>query len=257
MIVLRSLVFAAYFWTLSLAMTIAYLPVLFFGSRDVIVRGMQRWSARVMWGLRVIAGTRFEIRGRAHIPHGPALVAAKHMSMWETIVLHLLLEDPAAVMKRGLRFVPLYGAYARKVRMIWIDRAGGRRALKGMVAEAKLRLGEGRQIVIFPEGTRKAPGAPPDYKSGIAALYGALGTACTPVAHNAGLFWPRKSFLRRPGTIVVEFLAPIAPGLDRKAFMAALQTRIEEATARLLDEASASYGAAVAASAPHAPTLDP
>ncbi len=235
--VLRSILFAAYFWVLSAAMTIAYLPALFFGSRDTIVRGIRRWAARVMWGLRTISGTQMEVRGHAHIPRGAALVASKHMSMWETIVFHLLLEDPAAVMKRALRFVPLYGSYARKARMIWIDRSAGARALKQLVTESVARLKEGRQILIFPEGTRRPPGAAPNYKSGVAAVYAALDVPCTPVALNSGVFWRRRSLLRRPGTIVIEFLPPIPPGLPREAFMAELQARIEEATQRLLAEA--------------------
>jgi 1-acyl-sn-glycerol-3-phosphate acyltransferase len=237
--ILRSLLFAAYFWALSAAMTIAYLPVLFFGSRQAIVRGMRRWSARVMWGLSAITETKFEVRGRAHIPRGAALVASKHMSMWETIVFHLLLEDPAAVMKRALRFVPLYGSYARKARMIWIDRSAGARALKQLVAESEARLKEGRQILIFPEGTRRQPGAAPDYKSGVAAVYAALAIPCTPVALNSGVFWGRRTLLRRPGTIVIEFLPPIPPGLPRETFMTELQARIEEATQHLLAEVRA------------------
>jgi 1-acyl-sn-glycerol-3-phosphate acyltransferase len=176
--------------------------------------------------------------------------------MWETITFHLLLDDPAMVMKRALLFVPLYGQYARKARMIVVDRKGGGAALRRMVAEAAARLKEGRQIVIFPEGTRKAPGAPPDYKPGIAALYGALGVPCVPVALNSGLFWPRRGVLRGAGRIVIEFLPPIVPGLSRGAFMAELKARIEEATARLLTEAAHVYGqpvghgAAAQASAP-------
>ena len=237
--VVRSLLFAGYFLALSAAMMIANVPVLFFGSRLAIVRCMRRWASRVMWGLRAIVGVKMEIRGRAYIPRGGALVAAKHLSMWETIAFHLLLEDPAMIMKRTLLFVPLYGAYARKARMIVVDRSGGIRSLKQMVAEAAVRLAEGRQIVIFPEGTRKQPGAAPHYKSGTAALYGALNIACTPVALNSGLFWPRRGLVRRSGTIVIEFLPPIPPNLDRDVFMAELQAQIEGATARLLAEAKA------------------
>lgn len=250
MTLLRSLLFALYFWALSAAMTLAYLPVLLFGPRRIIVAGMRRWAGRVLWGLRAIAGTGLEVRGREHIPQGGALLAAKHLSMWETIAFHILLDDPAMVMKRELLFVPLYGQYARKAHMIVVDRKGGSRALKRLLADAKARLAEGRQIVIFPEGTRRRPGAVPDYKPGIAALYGALGVPCVPVALNSGLFWPRRGLLRRPGTILIEFLPPIAPGLPREAFMAALEARIETATARLLAEAPPGPSPAAAATAP-------
>lgn len=235
MILLRSLLFAAYFWTLTAAMTVLYLPTLVVGPRSVIVRGMRLWAGLTLRGLALIAGTRVEVRGRAHIPAGGALVASKHMSAWETIMFHLLLEDPALIMKRALLYIPLYGQYAMRVRMIVVDRQGHARTLRRMIADARARLDEGRQIVIFPEGTRTPPGAPPDYKPGVAALYGQLGVACVPVAHNSGLYWEPRGLLRRPGTIVIEFLPPIAPGLNRAAFMAALEGAIEPATARLVE----------------------
>jgi 1-acyl-sn-glycerol-3-phosphate acyltransferase len=123
-----------------------------------------------------------------------------------------------------------------KFGMIGVDRGAGATALKRMVAEARRAVAQRRQVVIFPEGTRTAPGAPPACKSGAAALYSALGVACVPFALNSGVFWPRRKLIRLPGTIVVEFLDPLPPGLKRRAFEAALEAAIEPATARLVAE---------------------
>jgi 1-acyl-sn-glycerol-3-phosphate acyltransferase len=133
--------------------------------------------------------------------------------------------------------IPLYGWFSRKFGMIPIQRETGPGALRDMLKEARARAAAGRQILVFPEGTRRKPGAPPAYKPGILLLYDALKLPCVPVALNSGYFWPRDSLLRRPGTIVVEILPAIPPGLKRKAFEAELVGRIEDASARLLREA--------------------
>jgi 1-acyl-sn-glycerol-3-phosphate acyltransferase len=138
-------------------------------------------------------------------------------------------------MKQSLLRIPLYGWYCRKIGMIAIDRSAGAVAIRGMAALAKRALNDNRPIVIFPEGTRKQLGAPPDYKPGVAGLYAQLQIPCVPIAHNSGLFW--TGFLKRPGTVIVQFLEPIPPGLPRQQFMAMLEKRIEEGTGRLLDEA--------------------
>ena len=174
-----------------------------------------------------------EVRGTA--PKGAALIAAKHFSTWETIALLALLDAPAIVIKRELLWIPLYGWYCIKQGMIPIDRSAKASAIRRMHEAAKRATNDGQPIVIFPEGTRKKPGAPPDYKPGVAALYAMLGMPCIPLAHNSGLFWTGW-FLRKPGTVVVEFLEPIAPGLKRREFMSELQTRLETATNALLTE---------------------
>src|SRR5262249_1873092 len=157
-------------------------PLLFFGSRRLVVYVMRSWAALTLGGLKHIAGIRMALRGRAHLPQGGALIAAKHLSMWETVALHLLLPDPAMVMKAELLKVPLYGRYAQRARMIILDRKAGAKAMRQLIAEAKACIADKRQIVIFPEGTRVPPGAAPDYKPGVAALYGQLGLPCIPVA---------------------------------------------------------------------------
>ncbi len=165
---------------------------------------------------------------------GPALIASKHQSAWDTFGIIPFTRDPAMIMKKELLSVPLYGWFSRKFEMIPIQRELGPAALRQMARDAKDRAAQGRDIVIFPEGTRRAPGAPPAYKPGVLLLYEALGIPCIPVALNSGAFWPRGSIMRRPGTIVLEFLPAIPPGLPRGKFMAELQERIETASARLI-----------------------
>lgn len=232
---LRSLLFQAYFWIVTALMNLAFVPGLLF-DRMVIVRGQTMWAKLVLWGLRAICGIRMEVRG-ARVPvTGPAIIASKHMSAWDTIIVHVVFDDPAVVIKKELMKIPIYSNYCRRSGMIPVDREAGAAALKELVREAKLRIADSRPVIIYPEGTRVAPGATPDYKPGVAALYSQLGVPCIPVALNSGLFWPRGSTDRAPGTIVLEFLDPIPPGLKRGEFMQRLETAIETATDRLLAE---------------------
>jgi 1-acyl-sn-glycerol-3-phosphate acyltransferase len=187
--------------------------------------------------LRLIVGTKYEVRGAEKLPDGPCLVASKHQSAWETFGLIPLFHDPALLMKRELFWIPFHGWFSRKFEMIQVDRDKGPTALRRMLREARKRVEAGREIIIFPEGTRRAPSAPPDYKTGVVLLYKALGVPCVPVALNSGLFWPRRSLLRRPGTIVVEFLDPIPAGLGKAEFLHRLEATIEGASNRLLAEA--------------------
>ena len=162
------------------------------------------------------------------------LIAAKHMSMWDTLALNLVLGGPAFVLKRELLLVPFFGWYLWKAGMIAIDRSAGPSALRKMTAAARRAFARHRSVLIFPEGTRKKPGDTPDYKPGAAGLYGQLGVACVPVALNSGLFW--TGFVKKPGVILVEFLEPIPTGLKRPAFMDLLETRIETGTRALIAE---------------------
>jgi 1-acyl-sn-glycerol-3-phosphate acyltransferase len=228
---LRSTLFLLWFVLISAVMHLGLLP-LFLLPAGATLTAARIWAKLILFGLKWIAGTGLEVRG--HFANPRVLVASKHFSMWETIALLSLLPRPAIVLKQSLMKIPFYGWYARKMRMIAIDRSAGARAIRVMAAEAKAALDGGRPVVIFPEGTRKKPEDAPDYKPGVAALYALLAVSCVPVAHNSGLFW--NGFWKRPGTIVVEFLDPIPPGLTRHRFMEELQTRIETATRRLLDE---------------------
>jgi len=231
-ILFRSALFFLWFALVSATLAIVFLPALAL-PRGITVWMSRSWSALVFWGLRVIAGIAFEVRGTR--PANGVLVAAKHMSMWDTMALYLTLDDPAVVLKRGLTFIPFYGWYVSKAGSIAIDRAGGAQALRRMAAAAKAVIAQGRSVLIFPEGTRKKAGAPPDYKPGVAGLYGQLGVECVPAALNSGLFW--TGFVKRPGRIVLEFLEPIPPGLKSREFMKQLEDRIETATTRLIAEA--------------------
>ena len=140
-------------------------------------------------------------------------------------------------MKRSIRWLPIFGQYTIKTGMIHVDRAGKTAALRALTERAREEVAKGREIIIFPEGTRREPGAPPAYQTGIALLYRTLDVPVVPVALNSGLYWPRRSFLHYPGTIVVEFLPAIPPGLDSRTFLTQLEGAIEPATTRLVAEA--------------------
>ncbi len=189
--------------------------------------------------MRLFAGISVEVRGLEHIVPGTLLVASKHQSLWETFALLTLFDDPAMVFKKELTYIPLFGWFALKFKMVTVDRSAGSSALRHLIQQAKTARDAHRQIIIFPEGTRKAPDAEPDYKSGVAALYKSLQIPCLPIALNSGLYWPRRSFLRHPGCIIVEILPPIEAGAPRGKFMDELETTIEEATTRLVAEGRA------------------
>jgi 1-acyl-sn-glycerol-3-phosphate acyltransferase len=234
MTLLRSALFFLWFALVTAVVAIGALPTLLL-PRRAIVHCSRAWSRLTLWGLKAIAGLSWELRGT--VPESGVLIAAKHMSMWDTIALYLILFDPAVVLKKSLMMIPFYGWYAWKAGVISIDREGKASALRKMVAGARTMLADGRAILIFPEGHREPVGAAPDYKPGVAGLYGALGVACVPVALNSGLYWTGPmGFIKKPGRVVVEFLDPIAPGLKRAEFMRELETRIETATAKLVDE---------------------
>ena len=234
-LILRSLLFNLLFYLNLLLLLIAALLKLVL-PRGAILWVVRLWARNNHWLLRTVCGISFELRGLDRIPPGPLLVASKHQSAWETFALFPLFADPAFILKRELMWLPLFGWFAWKAGMIPVDRGARSQALAAIAARGKIELARNRQIVIFPEGTRRPPGAPPSYKYGIVHLYAESAVACLPIALNSGLFWPRRSFRRYPGTIVAEFLDPIAPGLDKQVFAERLQQAIEGATARLIAE---------------------
>ena len=237
-IYIRSLAFNVLFYVNLTAHMIVAMPTLAlpYPCLRAFIRSYARTS---LWLLRVVCGTKVEWRGVEKIPKGSCIVACKHQSLWETFSLYALLDDPLYVLKRELMWLPLFGWYMRKAGLIPIDRSAGMAALARMTARARQALmgARPRQLVIFPEGTRRPPGAEPSYKPGIVHLYNRAGVPCVPLALNSGLFWPRRSLRRLPGTIVAEVLDPIPPGLDKDAFFARLQNAIETASARLVREA--------------------
>jgi len=197
-------------------------------------RCWSRWSLAL---LKLIVGLDGEIRGRENIPPGSCLIAVKHQSTWDTLIMPVVLGDPAVVIKRELLMVPLYGWFAARAGSIFVDRKGGAAALRRLLAQARRAVAQGRRIVIFPQGTRTAPGQYAPYQPGVAALYQALSLPLVPAAVDSGLYWGRRAFVKRPGRIVLEFLPPIPPGLPRRQMMKELEARIETATDRLVAEA--------------------
>ena len=225
---------AFYGWTACLCLALAWVPLL---PRPKMMAVVQWYLETVTWLERTLIGLRYEVRGREHLPAGPYLVAAKHQSAWETLKLHLLLPDPAVVLKRELTRIPIWGWFAVKAEMIPVDRGARGRAVISLLDGARRVVARGRPIVIFPQGTRTAPGARHAYRIGVGMLYEQLGLPMVPMALNSGLYWPRRAFRKRPGTIIVEFLPPIAPGLERHQAMQALEAQLEAATDRLVAEA--------------------
>lgn len=236
MIYVRSVVFAGAFYVLTTVLTLLLSPCLLFPYR-IVFFFKQAWLRPVVWLIGAILAIRMETRGTENLPAGPVIFAAKHQSAWDTMGLGLLHADAAFVLKRELTWIPVFGWYLARTGMIPIDRSRGIAALRSMAAVARKRIAEGRPVLIFPQGTRTPPGDHRPYLAGVAALYAALDVPVVPVALNSGLFWPRRRFLKWPGTITVEYLEPIAPGLDRKTFMNTLEARIEPATTRLEAEA--------------------
>lgn len=233
---IRSLVFNVLFYATTAAFLVLGSPLLL-APRPWAMAGLRCHARVTLWLMKWIVGTKVEIRGREHLPEGAYLVAAKHQSAWDTIALVLLFPDPALVMKAELMKIPLYGWFSAKFGMIPIHRETGPSALRQMLKAARSRAVDGRQIFVFPEGTRRLPDVEPDYKPGILLLYDALKLPCVPVALNSGHFWPRNSLLRHPGSIVVEIQPVLPANLNRTDFKGRLIDAIESSSSRLSQEA--------------------
>jgi len=236
---IRSFLFVVVFYVNTAVFLVLGSPLLL-GKRRWAMMGLKAHARTSLWWLRVIVGTKMEVRGLHNLPKGAVLIAAKHQSAWDTFALIPLFDDPAMVMKAELGLIPFYGWFSKKFDHILVARNRGPAALRRLIKDASDRAREGRQILIFPEGTRRPPGAQPSYKPGAVALYEGLNLPCVPLALNSGLYWPRRSIVRYPGTIIVEFLEPIPPGLARKEFKKVLEDRIESASNRLIEEAARS-----------------
>ncbi|MFQ5984471.1 MAG: lysophospholipid acyltransferase family protein [Alphaproteobacteria bacterium] len=234
---LRSALFNLAFFGWTVLFGLAFVWMLL-GTARAAFAYLRIWAATIAWLLARLVGLEMEVRGRDNLPSGPAIIASKHQSAWETVMFFLVLREPAFVLKRELTHVPLYGWYARKTGAIAVDRTAGARAVKRLVEAARRALAAGRSVVIFPEGTRAAPGRRLPYNPGVAALYTQLDAPVVPTALNSGLFWGRRSFMKRPGKIVVQFLPPMPRGLDKRRFMAELERRIEEGATALAAEAA-------------------
>ena len=235
MLYLRSLAFNIYFYAVTFSMTVVCLPLLALPSRYALA-ATKLWSIWMIAGMKVLAGTDLEVRGKENIPKGPAIIASKHQSVWDTFAFFKFVPYPAIVLKHELAYLPLYGWFAKKMGMVFVNRDAQAKALRQMIAVAKRRLAKSRPILIFPEGTRAKPGTKRGYKPGVAALYNGLQVPCVPVALNSGLCWPRRTFRRYPGKITIEFLPAIEPGLKKREFLDRLESEIEEACDQLHEE---------------------
>lgn len=237
MIVIRSIVVNTTLYVSFLIVAILGIPLLIAPKGALMVARF--WARMNVWILEKVGGMRLEVRGRENLPDGGCIIAAKHQSALETFGIVPFVGDFAFILKRELNWMPLFGWYTSRAGMIGVNRGARAQALKDMTVEAKKAIARGRQIIIYPEGTRRPPGAPPVYKYGPVHLYSQLETVVVPVAVNTGLYWPRRSFMRYPGTAVLEFLEPIPPGMEAEAFKQKLEDVIETGTDRLMAEARA------------------
>jgi 1-acyl-sn-glycerol-3-phosphate acyltransferase len=232
MTLLRSLVFAAWFYLTMAVYGFFFMPLVLTNDRYVWV-GMRAWSKAILFGLRWICGVRVKFEGLEHAPQGPALLASKHQATLDTLLPVLFVKEPVFVVKRELLDAPVFGFYMKRG-MIPVDRDAHAKALKDMLRAARAAIAKGRQIVIYPEGTRQELGAAPDYKPGVAAMYRDLGLPVTPIALNTGASWPANGILRKAGTVTIKVLPPIPAGLSREDFMRRLEETIENESQALL-----------------------
>jgi 1-acyl-sn-glycerol-3-phosphate acyltransferase len=243
MIFLRSLIFNVVFVANNIVWFVVCLPALLLPRKTFFLKILHPWCWSNLKLHSWICGVKIDIRGREHLPKGGYILACKHQSAWETMALAASAPEPRYILKRELLFVPLFGFYLMRTGQVAINRGKRAEAIAAMNKAAKLAVEEGGQLLIFPEGTRRPVDAEPAYKMGVAHMYEALGVPVIPVAINAGVFWPRRTFLKYPGTIVMEFLPPIPPGMPKEQFLPLLQERIETATNRLVAAGKAELAA--------------
>jgi len=225
---IRSIVFTFVIALAAVIFTIVLFPLVFLGEHTA-KRIIRWWTHFALGAMAVIAGVTYRIEGRENIPAGGALVVSNHQSLWETIVLNILLSHPIVILKRELLRIPVYGWWAIRAGNIAIDRKGGAKELRRIRETAAARIESGAQIVVFPEGTRVDPGETAPYQPGVAGIYLAAGAPCVPIAHDSGRFWRKLGGALNPGVITLRVLEPIPPGLDRRTFQQEIETRINGA----------------------------
>ena len=230
---LRTGLYAVWYYGVTAVLAVLYIPLLAM-PRPMMRDGVKLWARLLIWGLRVIGGVTLELRGLERLPPGPALIAAKHQSMFDIVPAFVCMPDALFVMKTELMRIPVFGWLCRKNGMIEVDRGAGSTAMRKLIADARQRFTEPRQLLIFPEGTRRPPGSTPDYKPGVAGIYRDLEVPCVPVATNTGLHMSSTGLPISRGVVVYEVLEPIPAGLKRTEFMRVLQERIETASKALL-----------------------
>ena len=229
----RTMLYGVWYYGVTAGLALLYIPTLVM-PRKVLRVGVRLWARLLIWGMRVIGGVRLEVRGLDKLPPGPSLIAAKHQSMFDIVPAFAYMPDALFVMKKELMRIPVFGWHNRKIGSVVVDRAAGAQAMRKLIADARARFREPRQLLIFPEGTRRPPGASPDYKPGVAGIYRDLQAPCVPVATNTGLHLNAAGLPTSPGVVVYEVLETIPAGLKRGDFMRLLQERIETASDALL-----------------------
>jgi len=242
MLAFRSALFNALFYLNLIVQMILWAPLFFLMPRKAAWFVPKFWARSALWLYATLGRTRSEISGMENLPDGPFILAPKHQSFWDTIAFFPHLRDPLYILKRELTWIPFFGWYILKMRLIPVNRGNRAKALRQVVRDARREMAEDRQLIIYPEGTRRPPGAEPAYKYGIVELYAQLDMPVVPVAHVAGLFWPRRKFLRYPGTIKARFLPPIPAGLERDDFMRRLIAETEAGCDAILAETARTPG---------------
>jgi len=232
----KSIIFSFLVGFLGMAIPIIYCFAFFKKDSKLADIGAKNWAIAVIWLAKKLCKINYQIIGRENIPSQACIIACKHQSMWETVIMHIIINRPVYTYKKELQKIPFYGWYLQKMSCISIDRKGGASSLKALIKQAKFYLEKNQQIVIFPQGTRVPVGKNTDqypYHAGISALYKNFNLQVVPAALNSGLFWPKSGFRKNSGTITIEFLPPILPGLNKDAFMQELESKIELATNKI------------------------
>ena len=230
----RSLVFNLSIYVAMLVLAIVFFPFALF-SRAWAHRACHAWCTYVLWAARRLVGLKAEVRGTP--PTGEVMIAAKHQSFLDIVMIYHAVPRGKFIMKRELMYAPLLGQYALRIGCVPVNRGKRGAAIEKMKRDVKKGGAEPGQLIIYPQGTRVAPGVKKPYKVGTGVLYEQLGQPCVPVAANVGYFWPKRGVLRKPGTAVVEFLDPIPAGRPIKAFMTELESAVETRSDALLEEA--------------------
>ncbi|WP_333828599.1 lysophospholipid acyltransferase family protein [Pararhodobacter sp.] len=231
---LRSLIFAGQAYAMMAVMAVFFTPWAIFDRRGAFV-AVHTWCRYVRWTASWMIGLRSEVRGE--VPSGEVMIAAKHQSFFDIIILVSALPRPKFIMKKELVWTPILGWYAKRIGCVPVDRGRRGAAIKAMLARVASGQQEPGQLIIYPQGTRVSPGVSRDYKVGTGVLYQEMGVPCVPVACNVGVFWPRRRIYRAPGLAVIEFLPPVPPGIPVREFMVRLKDTIEAQSDRLMAEA--------------------
>jgi 1-acyl-sn-glycerol-3-phosphate acyltransferase len=236
MLLVRSVLFNTAFYTNTILRMLVLSPFYFLAPRKAAFRVPKAWAASNNWLMAKIVGATFEIEGMENIPEGGCIFAPKHQSAWDTFALLPYQRDPVYILKRELMWIPLFGWYVAKQRMIPVNRGGRGKVMVEVMERTREEMAAGRQLIIYPEGTRRAPGAEPQYRYGIARIYRDIQVPVVPIVAHWGLFWGRRKLLKHPGHFKVKILPPIQPGLDPDAFYALLIQTLETASDALLLE---------------------